>query len=112
MNHVRISDWQDHSGLTYTKPLIKQGLQVQHIRLTRLIELGIHAMIGSQRQSGSLCMEFLPVAIHHRVELIGYRCSRCVLVLNVISGGEVHQVGPKRAHQLDPRIKNKLRQFC
>ncbi len=57
-------------------------------------------------------MEFFPVTIHHRVKLIGYWCSRRMLVLNVISGGEVHQVGPKRVHQLDPRIKNKLGQFC
>ena len=61
------------------------------------IVLGFHAMIRGYRQHCSQLVHARKVAIHHIVERVCGIRTRCMLVLDVVGGGEIHDV---RVHGL------------
>src|SRR3546814_8488594 len=63
--------------------------------------------MGMSDGSSDVCSSDL---VHHGVEVVGAVAARRVLVLDVVGGGEVHEVGPHGLHQLHARREDEFRQ--
>ena len=72
--------------------------------------LGIHAVVGGHGDDATHFIELCEVAIHHFVESVGLRGSGCVLVLNIVGGRKIHDVGAIPFHDLDTGGEYKLGQ--
>ena len=93
MHHVRIGDRQDDARRALAEPLVGQRLQVDDVRLLVRQMLVVHAVIGGEHQHGAGRVELADIAVHHRVERIREVRAGRRLVLHVVGGREIHQVG-------------------
>ena len=109
VDHIRIGDGQHHPSVH--RPAIQNVLQINNVGLAVGQVLGVHAVVGGQRQGGAQGVELLEVAVHHGVEVIGRGRSRRVLMLDVIRGRQIHDVGAPGFQQLDPGGEDKLAQI-
>ena len=64
--------------------VVHQGLQIDDIGLAACVVLGLHAVVGSDRQNGTECVELCEIAIHHRVESVCRLGAGGMLVLYVV----------------------------
>ena len=99
VHDVRIGDRQDDARAGGAQPPIQHVLQVDHVRARIEPGLGVHAVIGGERDGAAQGIELAQVAVHHAVEGIGLLGARGVLVLHVVGGREVHDILGLRLHE-------------
>ena len=87
MHHVGVGDRQDNARRARRQQAIHFVLQVNDVGLASAVVLGVHAVIGGQRDHRAERVELRPVAIHHRVERVGAIAARGELVLDIIGRG-------------------------
>ena len=108
MHHIGVGNWQDDASAAHTKRAIKPVLQVNHIRRAVHRDLGVHAVVGRQRDYTPHSIELAQVAVHHCVKRVGTVSARCVLVLHIVGRRQIHHVGTHAAHKLHARCEYKF----
>ncbi len=109
VHHVRIGDRQNHPRLCGSQPCIERVLQINHVGPAIRAVFGVHAMIGGEDDRGPQFVEPREIPVHHRVEIVGQRRAGRGLVLDVIGGGQVHEIRPLPLHQLHARDEDEFR---
>jgi hypothetical protein len=108
---IRIGDGQDDAGPGCTQPRIEVVLQVDHVGPAVRAVLGVHAVIGGEHDGGAQGIEPRQIAVHHGVEIIRRRRARRGLVLDIVGGGQIHQIRPLLLHEFDPGEEHEFRQL-
>ncbi len=73
--------------------------------------LVLHAVVGDDDDDGAAGIELAQILVHHRVEAVGALRARRILVLHVVGGGEIHEVGLHAVKQLDARREDEFRKL-
>src|SRR5215475_12647758 len=107
--HVGIGDRQDDAGLVDAEPGVKQGLEVDDVGCAVGGVLVVHAVIGGGNDDRPLLVELGQVAVDHGVKVVGQSGAGSGLVLDVVGGRQIHQVGTVLGHQAHPGSKHELR---
>ena len=108
VDDVGIGDRQDHARPARAQPRVEHILKIDDLRPSRRVGLGVHAVVGGERDRRAEAVEPREVAVHHPVEGVGGRRARRVLVLDVVGGRQVHDVGSPRLHEPDARREDEL----
>ena len=75
------------------------------------VVLWLHAVVGGQRERGATRIELAQDNRPSSVESVRHRRAGRVLVLDVVGGREIHDVGPIGFEQLDAGGKDELAQL-
>ena len=100
MHDVRIGDRQDHARALATEPLVKLILQIDHVGTRIEASLGVHPVIRRDHEHRAERVELAQIAIEHRIKAIRVFIARRVLMLDIVGGRQVQQVGALRLDQL------------
>jgi hypothetical protein len=65
VHHVGIGDRQDHARDAGAQPAVEPVLQVDHVGRAVHAHLGVHAVVGRQRDHAAQASSSLQVAVHH-----------------------------------------------
>ena len=110
MRDIGIGDRQDHAGDVLAGPFVEQRLQVDHVRRTIRQMLIVHAVVGGGDDDSTRLVESGQITVDHGVEVIGDLGAGTGLVLDVVRGRQVHQIGAEALHQLHTGREHELRQ--
>ena len=110
MHDVGIGDRQDDARSVLPEPVVEKVLEVDHVGRPVGPVLVVHAMVGGSQDDGPLPVERSQIAVDHGIKVVGERRARAGLVLNIVRGGKIHEVGALCRHQPDARRKHELRQ--
>ena len=108
VNDVGIGYGQQHPCRSNASFAIQDVLKKNNIWVPQGIGFGVHAVVSGDADGCTQLIKPLEIAVHHGVETIGASGARCMLVLHVVCGRQVHQVRPQRFQQHDAGRKYEL----
>ena len=110
VHDIRIGNGQNHPRHPQPQPAVEHILQINDVGLAVGAVFVVHAVVGGQRHGTTHFFQCGEVWIHHLVKGVGGRCTWRRLVLHVIRGRQIHQVGPVLFHDFHASGKDELGQ--